>query len=144
MLGSAPTGAPARCCSLRPLVGVCGAALVSALLFFWDQHLPMTPKQCLATYQVNLNLPDGKPEDFKDAATAVHQEHRSSVRWKRLRCRKVQKLTGHDDNTIFSLEIGHSISSTGRGKERSRSVALIRIHSPERLRPPTISPNFLQ
>jgi hypothetical protein len=58
---------------------------------------------------VNLGLPDGNPEYFDAAAEAVRQEHRSSVRWKRLRCRNVERLAGQDEETVFVLEVGHSI-----------------------------------
>src|SRR6266849_1049446 len=63
----------------------------------------------LARFPVNLNLPDGQQRFFDDAAEAVGQEYRSSVRWKRLRCRKVEPLTKNPDKTIFILDVGHSI-----------------------------------
>src|SRR5262249_28385182 len=40
---------------------------------------------------------------------AVRQEYRCSVTWKRLRCRNVEQLTGHSNELIFVLDVGHAI-----------------------------------
>lgn len=63
----------------------------------------------LARYPVRLNLPDGDAQLVEDAAEAVRREYRSSVRWKRLCCRKVESLTQQRGETIFVLEIGRSV-----------------------------------
>lgn len=63
----------------------------------------------LARFPVRLNLPEGKQEFLGAAAEAVRQEYRNSVRWKRLRCRKVEQLPGREADTLFVLEVGHSI-----------------------------------
>jgi hypothetical protein len=60
-----------------------------------------------ARFPVQLHLPDGQHEFFDAAAEAVRQEYRNSVRWKRLRCRKVERLS--DQDGVFVLEVGHSI-----------------------------------
>ncbi len=59
-------------------------------------------------YPLSLNLPKGDPSLLTSAAEAVRQEYRNSVRWKRLRCRKVSRLTGQDEG-IFVVEVGHAI-----------------------------------
>jgi AAA domain len=63
----------------------------------------------LARFPVGLNLPNGPQGLVEDAAEAVRREYRSSVRCKRLRCRKAARLTDHPDDTIFVLDVGHSI-----------------------------------
>ena len=63
----------------------------------------------LVRFPANLNLPEGQQGLREDAAEAVRKEYRGSVRCKRLRCRKVERLTGQPGNTIFVLEVGHSI-----------------------------------
>ena len=62
-----------------------------------------------ASFPANLNLPDGPPEFLKDAAEAVRREYRSSVCWKRLRCRGVERLPGRSSDALFVLEVGHSL-----------------------------------
>ena len=61
----------------------------------------------------NLNLPKAQPGLVEDAAEAVKREYRSSVCWKRLRCRKVERLSGQSADTIFVLEVGHAIEFEG-------------------------------
>jgi hypothetical protein len=68
-----------------------------------------SPRYVRARFPVNLSLPAGDPEFFQAAAEAVRHEYRSSVRWKRLTCRKVERLQSHEDDTIFILDVGHSI-----------------------------------
>ncbi|MBU1106390.1 MAG: AAA family ATPase [Candidatus Riflebacteria bacterium] len=61
-----------------------------------------------AEFPISLKLPDGDAELLGAAGEAVRQEYRDSVRWKRLRCRKVSRLTGVEDG-IFIVEVGHTI-----------------------------------
>jgi hypothetical protein len=70
---------------------------------------PACSRGVLARFPANLNLPAGPQEFFDAAAEAVRREYRSSIRWKRLRCRKVEPLVGDGGNTLFVLEVGHSI-----------------------------------
>ncbi|HMV46393.1 MAG TPA: AAA domain-containing protein [Blastocatellia bacterium] len=63
----------------------------------------------IAKFPICLNLPSGQKQVVDQATEAVRKEHRSSIRWKRLRCRKVEPLPGHSGNTIFVLEIGQSL-----------------------------------
>src|SRR5262249_37772323 len=63
----------------------------------------------LARFPIRLNLPEGQQEHVNDAAEAVRREYRSSVRWKRLRGRKVEPFSDQTGETIFVLEVGHSI-----------------------------------
>lgn len=67
----------------------------------------------LASFPSNLNLPKAQPGLVEDAAEAVKREYRSSVCWKRLRCRKVERLSGQSADTIFVLEVGHAIEFEG-------------------------------
>ncbi len=68
-----------------------------------------SPRPILARFPINLNLPEGKQESFDSAAEAVRQEYRNSVRWKRLRCRKVEPLSENGNDSLFILDVGHSI-----------------------------------
>lgn len=63
----------------------------------------------LARFPVALDLPPGEQHLFDDAAEAVRQEYRNSVRWKRLRCRKVERLAGPNGDALFVLDVGHAI-----------------------------------
>jgi hypothetical protein len=45
-----------------------------------------------ARFPVNLALPDAPSSLVRDAADAVRQEYRNSIRWKKLRCRSVAPL----------------------------------------------------
>jgi superfamily I DNA/RNA helicase len=77
---------------------------------FDQAHLsPSTRITNIARFPARLGLPPGEQQLFDDAAEAVRQEYRSSVRWKRLRCRKVERLPGHEEDTLFILDVGHSI-----------------------------------
>lgn len=62
-----------------------------------------------ARFPIGLNLPDSQQRFLDQATDAVRKEHRNSIRWKRLRCRKVESLTEQPGNTIFVLEIGQSL-----------------------------------
>lgn len=63
----------------------------------------------IVRYPIDLSLPDGPPAFLADAAEAVRQEYRNSVKWKRLRCRAVSPVVEKDGEAIFVLEIGQSI-----------------------------------
>ena len=67
------------------------------------------PEQAIARFPVSLGLPDASPSLLTDAAEAVRQEYRNSVRWKRLRCRGVSPVTEEPGETVFVIEVGHSI-----------------------------------
>lgn len=60
-------------------------------------------------FPTRLNLPEPQSKFVDDATEAVRKEYRSSVRWKRLRCRNVKPLTDEPGENIFILEIGQSI-----------------------------------
>lgn len=62
-----------------------------------------------ARFPVCLNLPEPQSKIVDDATEAIRKEYRSSVRWKRLRCRKVEPLTDQPGENIFVLEVGQSI-----------------------------------
>lgn len=62
-----------------------------------------------ARYRVDLRLPTATESLLKDAQEAVKREYRDSVKWKRLRCRRVEILSESDTGTIFVLSIGHSV-----------------------------------
>src|SRR5262249_21892 len=75
-----------------------------------DRPLPLrTPSHVPTKFPVNLNLPEARHEYFDPAPNPVPPPYRSSVRWKGLCCRNVQPLTGDPGDTIFILEVGHSI-----------------------------------
>jgi len=93
----------------------------------------------LARFPICLNLPPGQNQFFNDAAEAVRREYRSSIRAKRLRCRKVSALSERPGETIFVLEIGHSIELIGPGREQPPSGRMSRIHSLAMSMPPTTS-----
>lgn len=63
----------------------------------------------IAQFPIALDLPKGSQTHLADAAKAVRKEYRSSVRWKKLRCRSVSPLTKNPGETIFVLEVGQSI-----------------------------------
>src|SRR4051812_11646690 len=62
-----------------------------------------------ARFPVNLNLPAGSPSLLVEAQKSVKREFRDSVKWKRLRCRRVEVLSESETGTIFILQIGHSV-----------------------------------
>ncbi len=62
-----------------------------------------------AKFPISLNLPSAEFGLVDNAAKAIKQEYRISVRWKRLRCQKVTPLTDEPGESIFIIEIGHSI-----------------------------------
>lgn len=62
-----------------------------------------------ARFPVKLNLPSASPTLLADAQEAVKREFRDSIKWKRLRCRRVEVLSKTDTGTIFELQIGHAV-----------------------------------
>lgn len=62
-----------------------------------------------ARFPVNLGLPTASDSLLADAQEAVKREYRDSVKWKRLRCRRVEVLSETSTGTIFELQIGHSV-----------------------------------
>jgi superfamily I DNA/RNA helicase len=63
----------------------------------------------VATFPVTLNLATMSEAHLEEAATAIKQEYRTSVRRKRLRCRNWEHLTEREDGSIFALEVGRSV-----------------------------------
>jgi hypothetical protein len=63
----------------------------------------------LARFPANLFLPECTQDWVAEGREAVKSEYRSSVKWKRLRCRNAAPLGGQADGSIFVLEVGHSI-----------------------------------
>lgn len=63
----------------------------------------------IARNRINLQLPNPTNELLADAQKAVHKEYLASSRWKLLDCIKVSGLTGDDSETLFVLDVGHSV-----------------------------------
>lgn len=57
-------------------------------------------------FPINIQLPAGQPSNITQAAEAVRQEYRSSVKWKKLRCREVLPT---DDASVFKIDLGQSV-----------------------------------
>lgn len=62
-----------------------------------------------ARFPAKLNLPSASPKLLSDAQEAVKREFRDSVKWKRLRCRRVELLSKTESGTIYELQIGHAV-----------------------------------
>jgi hypothetical protein len=62
-----------------------------------------------ARFPIDIQLPDGDEQSLAGAREAVLREFRDSVRWKRLRCRGVTKLTEREGVAVYVLEVGHAI-----------------------------------
>ena len=60
-------------------------------------------------YPIQLSLPMGLDCSFEAARQAVKAEYRDSVKWKRMRCRSVKKVSESQDGMIYILEVGHAI-----------------------------------
>ena len=60
----------------------------------------------IVRFPINIHLPPGQPSDISQAADAVKQEYRSSVKWKKLRCREVLVT---DDASVFKIDLGQSV-----------------------------------
>ncbi len=63
----------------------------------------------VASFPVSLALPTTPTFKFDDAATAIKQEYRISVRKKRLRCLEWEHVTERQDGSIYSLKVGRSV-----------------------------------
>ena len=68
-----------------------------------------SPNQAIAHYPIHLNLPDSPTTLVSDAAEAVRQEYRNSIRWKRLRSLSVSLSTDLPGESVFIVEVGRSI-----------------------------------
>ena len=62
-----------------------------------------------ARYPLQLGLPAGRETLFQDAGQAVMAEFRDSVKWKRMRCRSVKKVSESKEGMIYLLEVGHAV-----------------------------------
>jgi len=62
-----------------------------------------------ARYPIRLSLPTGRDYSFEDARQAVKAEFRDSVKWKRMRCRSVKKVSESEDGMVYLLEVGHAV-----------------------------------
>ena len=62
-----------------------------------------------ARFPIRLNLPNADDGHLDEAKEAVRREYRDSVKWKRLRCRKVEVVSESDSGTVFVLDVGHAV-----------------------------------
>jgi superfamily I DNA/RNA helicase len=62
-----------------------------------------------AQFPIRLNLPEAAPSLVEDAGEAIQREYRDSVKWKRLRCRKVRAIAESQSGSLFALDIGHAV-----------------------------------
>jgi hypothetical protein len=62
-----------------------------------------------ASFAVSLALPATPTLKFDEAAAAITQEYRISVREKRLRCLEWKHVTERQDGSIYSLKVGRSV-----------------------------------
>ena len=65
--------------------------------------------EAIASFPVSLALPGTATSQLDDAATAIKQEYRISVRKKRLRCLGWEQVTERQDGSIYSLKVGRSV-----------------------------------
>jgi hypothetical protein len=63
-------------------------------------------RRTVVRHPIQIDLPAGNPSDLAQAAEAVKQEYRSSVKWKKLRCREVFPT---DDGSVFKLDLGQTV-----------------------------------
>ena len=63
----------------------------------------------VATHPVTISLPRLPDGHLKEAAGAIKQEYRSSVRKKRLRCLNWEHVVEGDDGSIFALDVGRGV-----------------------------------
>jgi superfamily I DNA/RNA helicase len=63
----------------------------------------------VAKYPVTLDLRGGDAASICDAQTAIRREFRDSVKWKKLRCRKVSLLSEADKGSVYVLEVGQTV-----------------------------------
>ncbi len=85
----------------------------------------VTIDRCRAVvcHPLEIDLPTGNQLDLVQAADAVKQEYRSSVKWKKLRCRDVLPT---DDGAVFKLDLGQTVEFdwTWEGATAFRPVVL--------------------
>jgi hypothetical protein len=62
-----------------------------------------------AQFPIRLNLPAADEVPLEEAQEAVRREYRDAVIWKRMRCRKVERLSESETGTVFVLEVGHAV-----------------------------------
>lgn len=62
-----------------------------------------------ARFPIRLNLPQADYSLLEQAKEAVKQEYRDSVKWKRLRCRKVELISESETGNVFILHVGHAV-----------------------------------
>jgi hypothetical protein len=62
-----------------------------------------------AKYPVSLDLPGGDAASVCDAQMATRREFRDSVKWKKMRCRKVSLLSEAAKGSVYILEVGHTV-----------------------------------
>ena len=63
----------------------------------------------VASYDVTLRFPPTSPSHLEEAASAIKQEFRTSVRKKRLRCLEWECVSERDAGAIFTLKVGRSV-----------------------------------
>ncbi len=62
-----------------------------------------------AQFPIRLNLPTADEVPLEEAREAVRREYRDAVIWKRMRCRKVERLSESETGTVFVLDVGHAV-----------------------------------
>lgn len=62
-----------------------------------------------ARFPIRLNLPQADYSLLEQAKEAVKREYRDSVKWKRLRCRKVELISESETGNVFILHVGHAV-----------------------------------
>lgn len=63
----------------------------------------------IVRFPVEFELPSDDGTLLANATEAVRREYRASIRWKRLRCRSVTRVSDRSDESIFVLELGQSV-----------------------------------
>ena len=62
--------------------------------------------RAIVRFPLTIQLPCGDHSNISQAAEAVKQEYRSSVKWKKLRCREILPT---DDGSVFKIDLGQSV-----------------------------------
>jgi superfamily I DNA/RNA helicase len=62
--------------------------------------------KAIAQYPIEIHPPAGEPGDLAQAALAVRQEHRASIKWKKLLCREVLPT---NDAGVFKLVLNRTV-----------------------------------
>ncbi len=70
---------------------------------------PLVQEAITASYDVTLRLPEPSPTCLQEAASAIKQEFRASVRKKRLRCLDWESIGEQEAGAIFALRVGRSV-----------------------------------